>query len=89
MAQVRQITEAAAHVATSQEWARIPRTGDALEGLYRSQIFALLRAGAIRSAAIRAPGATRAGMRLIHVPSLRSWIASHVEVGPSGREVAQ
>ncbi len=64
---------------TAGEWARIPKTGQALEGLYRSQIFALVRAGAIKSAAIKQPGQVRAGARLIHVPSLRAWIEKQID----------
>jgi len=81
MALGKQVLEAAAQVGThtNQEWARIPRTGETLEGLFRSQIFALVRTNQVRSAAIKAPGAARAGMRLIHIPSLRAWIASHME----------
>jgi hypothetical protein len=79
MALVNQITEAAAHVTANQEWARIPRTGETLEGLFRSQIFALIKTGAVRSAAIKQPGAARCGMRLVHIPSLRVWIEKHVE----------
>ena len=79
MALVKQITEAAATCAANQEWARVPRTGETLEGLYRSQLFALIRSGEIKTAAIKAPGAARCGMRLVHIPSLRGWIEKHVE----------
>jgi hypothetical protein len=65
----------------SPEWARIPRVGQTLEGLFRSQLFALVKKGEIKSAAIKEPGAARAGMRLIHIPSLRKWIESHVAAG--------
>jgi len=82
MAQYRTVTEAAARVAPNNaEWARIPRTGQCLEGLYRSQLFALVKSGAIKSAAIKQPGAGRVGVRLIHLPSLRQWIANHAEGG--------
>lgn len=89
MAQAKQVLEAAAKVGTitSQEWARIPRTGEKLEGLYRSQLFALVKNGEIKSAAIKTPGAARAGMRLIHIPSLRNWIASHVTSETEGARV--
>jgi hypothetical protein len=81
MALSRQLLEAQAQVGThiNQEWARIPRVGETLEGLFRSQIFALVKTGEVKSAAIKQPGAARAGMRLIHIPSLRAWIAKHVE----------
>jgi hypothetical protein len=81
MAQYRTVTEAAARVAPNAEWARIPKTGECLEGLYRSQLFALVKSGAIKSAAVKQPGAARTGMRLIHLPSLRQWIANHAEGG--------
>ena len=81
MAQYRTVTEAAARVAPNAEWARIPKTGECLEGLFRSQLFALVKSGAVKSAAIKAPGAARTGMRLIHLPSLRQWIANHAEGG--------
>jgi len=81
MAQYRTVTEAAARVAPSAEWARIPKTGECLEGLFRSQLFALVKSGAVKSAAIKQPGAARTGMRLIHLPSLRQWIANHAEGG--------
>ena len=77
MAQYRTVTEAAARVAPNAEWARIPKTGECLEGLYRSQLFALVKSGAVKSAAVKAPGAARTGMRLIHLPSLRQWINQH------------
>jgi len=80
MAQSKQVLEAAANIGNhnNNEWARIPRTGQTLEGLYRSQIFALVKANKVKSAAIKAPGQIRAGMRLIHIPSLRAYIASYV-----------
>lgn len=81
MAQYRTVTEAAARVAPNAEWARIPKTGECLEGLFRSQLFALVKSGAVKSAAIKQPGAARTGMRLIHLPSLRQWIANHAEGG--------
>jgi len=86
MAQEKSVLEGAANAGTlaNPEWARIPHDGQNLEGLYRGQIFALIRKGQIKTAAIKAPGAARTGMRLVHVPSLRSWISSHVE----GCEVA-
>jgi len=76
MATGKTINEAAAAVSAGAEWARVPKAGVALEGLYRSQIFRLIAGGQVRSAAIKAPGAARTGMRLIHLPSLRKWINS-------------
>ena len=77
MASINTINESAARVNPGAEWCRIPRTGEAVEGLYRSQIFALIRDGKVRSAAIKQPGAGRVGMRLVHLPSLRAWINQH------------
>ena len=81
MASINTINESAARVNPGAEWCRIPKTGQSLEGLYRSQLFALIKTGAVKSAAIKAPGAARTGMRLIHLPSLRQWIANHAEGG--------
>ena len=81
MASINTINESAARVNPGAEWCRIPRTGEAVEGLFRSQIFALIKTGAIKSAAVKQPGAARTGMRLIHLPSLRQWIANHAEGG--------
>ena len=81
MASINTINESAARVNPGAEWARIPPTGATLEGLFRSQLFALIKTGAVKSAAIKAPGAARTGMRLIHLPSLRQWIANHAEGG--------
>ena len=77
MASINTINESAARVNPGAEWCRIPKTGEVVEGLYRSQLFALIRTGAIKSAAIKQPGAARTGMRLIHLPSLRAWINQH------------
>jgi len=81
MAQHRTVTETAARVNPGAEWARIPKTGECLEGVFRSQLFALIKTGEIRTAAVKQPGAARTGMRLIHLPSLRQWIANHAEGG--------
>ena len=85
MALSRQLHEKAARIAdhSGSEWSRIPPTGKTLEGLFRSQLFALVKAGKIKTAAIKAPGQTRTGQRLIHIPSLRAYIESHVEEGLS------
>ena len=77
MASINTINESAARVNPGAEWARIPPTGATLEGMFRSQIFALIRDGKVRSAAVKKPGAARTGMRLVHLPSLRAWINQH------------
>ena len=78
MALSKQVLEIQAQIGTptAQEWARIPRTGQTLEGMYRSQVFALVSSGKVKSAAIKKPGDVRAGMRLVHIPSLRAYISS-------------
>ena len=78
MALSKQLLEAQAAIGNhaNNEWARIPRVGQTLEGLYRSQIFGLVKAGKVRSAAIKQPGQLRAGMRLVFLPSLRAYISS-------------
>lgn len=60
------------------EWARLPKAGERLEGLSRSHLFLLIGASEIKTAAIKAPGAARAGQRLVHLPTLRQWIERHV-----------
>ena len=81
MALGRQVLETAAQVGnpTAQDWARIPRVGQTLEGFFRSQLFALIRDGKVKSAAIKQPGQIRPGMRLVHLPSLRAYIASFAD----------
>ena len=79
MASQKTISEPAAAVSAGAEWARVPKTGITLEGLFRSQIFRLIAGGQVKSAAIKQPGAARAGMRLVNLPSLRSWIAAQVD----------
>ena len=81
MASINTINESAARVNPGAEWCRIPKTGECVEGIFRSQLFALVKSGAVKSAAIKQPGAGRTGMRLIHLPSLRQWIANHAEGG--------
>jgi len=46
----------------------------------RTNIFALIKAGRIRSINLRQPGRAK-GRRLIHVPSLRAYLLSHAEGG--------
>ena len=82
MALSKTFREDAAHIDRNKpnaEWARIPRIGESLEGLFRSQLFALVKTGQIKTAAIKPQGASRTGVRLIHIPSLRNWIEKHVQ----------
>ena len=46
----------------------------------RTNIFALIKAGRIRSVNLRQPGRAK-GRRLIHVPSLRAYLLAHAEGG--------
>jgi hypothetical protein len=46
----------------------------------RTNIFALIKAGRIRSINLRQPGRAK-GRRLIHVPSLRAYLLAHAEGG--------
>lgn len=64
---------------TNQEWARMPDIGQQLEGFYRTELFKLIKENKIKSAGIKAPGCAKVGMRLVHLPSLRSYIAKHAE----------
>lgn len=88
MAMAKTVLEQSANmVQTNPEWARIPRKGQTLEGMYRSQIFELVKRGEIKTAAIKEPGAARTGIRLIHIPSLRKWIERHIDTNPDAATV--
>ena len=78
MATLKTITEQATNATAGAEWARMPKVGETIEGLFRTQLFALMQSGAIKSAAIKAPGALRTGVRLVHIPSVRAYIEQHV-----------
>ncbi len=67
------------------EWARIPRIGQFLEGHSRSSLFNLIKAGDIRTAAIKPQGASRTGMRLVYIPSLRDFNMKHMEAATEGK----
>ena len=56
---------------------RIPRPGvrDPFSGFCRSQMFAAIKSGCVKSYSIKHPGATR-GVRLIDCASLRAYIES-------------
>jgi hypothetical protein len=72
----------------NMEWARIPRQGQTLEGHYRSSIFALIKSGEIKTASIKPQGASRTGMRLIYLPSLRQFNMAHM-VNPVATEACK
>jgi len=61
-------------IATDAEWVRPPKPGQTVEGLGRSFLYELIKQGKIRSVALRSRDKQR-GIRLIHLPSLRRFIA--------------
>ena len=67
----------------STEWARPPKNGQHLEGLSRSYIYRLIESGSLKSMSLITPGAKK-GVRLIHVPSLREWLATQAEKQEGG-----
>ena len=56
------------------EWVRPPKVGQTIEGCGRSYLYELIADGLIRSVALRRRNHKR-GIRLIHLPSLRKFIA--------------
>jgi hypothetical protein len=70
----------------NQEWARVPRQGQTLEGHFRSSIFALIKSGEIKTASIKPQGASRTGMRLVFLPSLRDYNRRHMAGEQQGGE---
>jgi hypothetical protein len=61
-------------IGNDPEWARPPKGGETLEGLGRSYLYQRIKDGSIRSIALRRRDKER-GIRLIHLPSLRKFIA--------------
>ena len=61
----------------SPAFTRFPRPGqrEPFSGLCRSQLFALIKSGLVKSHSLKMPGATR-GVRLIDCASLRAAIES-------------
>ena len=60
-------------------WIRLPGRGRCpYAGLTRPHYYALISAGAIRSACLKKPGAIR-GVRLVWLPSVLEYIERHVE----------
>jgi hypothetical protein len=57
------------------DWARPPKNGQHLEGLSRSYIYRLIESESVKSMSLTMPGKKK-GVRLIHVPSLRAWLAA-------------
>jgi len=63
----------------TERWIRIPSKGvEPTTGLHRSFIYELVKAGSIRTASIKKPGALK-GVRLVWLPSLLAFIERHVE----------
>ena len=65
------------------EWARPPKNGQHLEGLSRSYIYRLIESGSVKSMSLTTPGAKK-GVRLIHVPTLRAWLATQADKQEGG-----
>jgi hypothetical protein len=61
-------------IVSDPEWVRPPKCGQTLEGCGRSFLYELIKEEKIRSVALRARDKQR-GIRLIHLPSLRRFIA--------------
>jgi hypothetical protein len=57
----------------SEEWARMPRPLERLNGLSRSTLLELHRLGHIKMSHIKKPGSQK-GIRLIHMPSLLNYL---------------
>lgn len=62
----------------SPEWCRMPGNGQRLEGLSRATLYGLMADGEIKTACLRRK-ASLTGTRLIHLPTLRAYIAKHIE----------
>jgi hypothetical protein len=65
----------------TEEWARLPKPGERYEGLSRTTILELHAQGDIKIAAVRKPGSQKA-IRLVHVPSLKTYLQTCVEEAP-------
>jgi hypothetical protein len=61
-------------IVNDPEWVRPPKPGQTVEGCARSFLYELIKERKIRSVALRAREKQR-GIRLIHLPSLRRFIA--------------
>jgi hypothetical protein len=57
----------------SEEWARMPKPMERLNGLSRTTLLELHRLGHIRMSVIKRPGAQK-GIRLVHMPSLLNYL---------------
>jgi hypothetical protein len=63
-----------AEIGNDPQWVRPPKYGQTIEGCGRSYLYELIKEGRIRSVALRRREKQR-GIRLIHLPSLRKFIA--------------
>jgi len=62
------------NISHDPEWIRPPKAGQTIEGCSRAYLYELIKQRKIRSVALRRPENQR-GIRLIHLPSLRKFIA--------------
>ncbi len=61
------------------EFIRIPDV-ERFSGVKRGHAYALIKEGKIKSVCLRKPGA-KTGVRLVHLQSLRDYLAKHMEGG--------
>jgi hypothetical protein len=62
----------------TEEWVRLPKPQERLEGLSRTTILELHAQGDVKIAAIRKAGSQKA-IRLVHIPSLKAYLETCVE----------
>lgn len=64
----------------ADRWIRLPagRQREFHSGLSRAHIYALIKAGAVKSASLKPRGALR-GVRVVHLRSLLDYVEQHVE----------
>ena len=67
--------------ASNERWIRLPSRGrEPITGLSRAYFYELIKAGKIKSANIKKPGALT-GCRLIWLPSVLSYSEKHAQGG--------
>jgi hypothetical protein len=62
----------------TEEWTRLPKPEERLEGLSRTTLLELHAQGDITIAAIRKAGSQKA-IRLVHIPSLKAYLKTCIE----------
>jgi hypothetical protein len=62
----------------TEEWGRLPKPQERLEGLSRTTILELHAQGDVKIAAVRKPGSQKA-IRLVHIPSLKAFLETCIE----------